>query len=178
MVTGKNRSRQEVTVQKTEDNDQNEDTNKNEKKEEVRTRLASVKLKACQNREKAINSILSRMADRGQRQVNLFTTIAEKTEAFYVAKGKTFSAYDALVVNVTAKKAEAQTAVDATKAASMKFACDGTDPKGAAASFKQYLKTQNAALKNYKTAVKNLIVGVKSVQSTTISTENSTGGNE
>lgn len=139
----------------------------------AQTRLADAKLKACQNREKAINNIMARLADRGQRHLDLFTKIAERTEAFYITKGKTLSNYDALVADVTAKKAAAQTAVNAVKASSVTFKCDGTDPKGAAASFKDSLKNQIAALKDYKTAVKNLIVGVKSVQGSTTSTENS-----
>lgn len=140
------------------------------------TKLADAKLKACQNREKAINNIMGRISDRGQKQLDLFSSIATKTETFYTDKGKTLSNYDALVADVTAKKAAAQTEVDAVKAGSVTFACDGTDPKGAVASFKETLKGEIEALKAYKTAVKNLIVGVKSVQGTTSSTENKTTG--
>src|ERR1700757_77598 len=75
-----------------------------DKKEAAQTRLADAKLKACQNREKAITNIMSRLADRGQKQLNLFSTIADKVEAFYSAKGKTVSNYDALVADLTRKK--------------------------------------------------------------------------
>ncbi len=146
--------------------------------EKRQARLADAKLRACQNREKAINNIMARMGDRGQRQINLFTKIAEKTQAFYVKKGKALSNYDALVTDVTAKKTSAQTAVQTTKSSVIDFKCDGTDPKGAVAVFKENLKAQNTALKAYKTAVKNLIVGVKSVQGSTTSAGNSTGGNQ
>lgn len=153
-------------------------TNATENREAAQTRLDNVKLKVCQSREKTVNNILARIADRGQKQVDLFTKIADRTEAFYTEKGKTLSNYDALVADVTAKKAAAQTAVDATKATSVTFACDGTDPKGVVSTFQQQMKTQNEALKAYKTAVKNLIVGVKSVQGTTSSDKSSTGGNQ
>ena len=149
-----------------------------EKKEDGKNRLVEAKLKVCQNREKAITNIMKRVGDRGQKQIDLFTKIAEKTEAFYVKKGKTLSNYDALVADVNAKKAIAQAAVDKTKASVVDFKCDGTDPKGAAASFKDNMKAQNEALKAYKTAVKNLIVGVKSAQGTTSSSENKTGGDQ
>lgn len=146
----------------------------------AQTRLADAKLKACQNREKAINNILARIADRGSKQIDVFNKIAQRTEAFYTTKGKTLSTYDALVADVNAKKAVAQTAVDTVKSSSVSFKCDGTDPKGAAASFKDSLKSEIAALKDYKTAVKNLIVGVKSVQGTTSSTgdKTTTGGQQ
>jgi putative heme degradation protein len=141
-------------------------------------RLADAKLKACQNRQTAINNIMSRIASRGQRQLDVFNKIAERVEAFYTSKGKTLSNYDALVADVTAKKAAAQTALDAVKTSSVAFKCDGTDPKGAAASFKDELKSEIAALKAYKTAIRNLIVGVKSVQGTTTSTTNKTQGGQ
>jgi phosphotransferase system HPr-like phosphotransfer protein len=142
------------------------------------TKLASAKLKACQKRETAINNIMSRISDRGQKQLDLFTSIATRTETFYTNKGKTLSNYSTLVADVTAKKDAAQTAVEAVKGDSVTFKCDGTDPKGAVSSFKEALKSEISALKDYKTSVKNLIVGVKSVQGTTTSTGNkTTGGN-
>lgn len=145
-----------------------------ERKDAAQTKLADAKLKACQNREKAINNILARIADRGSKQIDVFNKIAQRTETFYTTKDKTLSNYDALVADVNAKKAAAQTAVITVKSNSVSFKCDGTDPKGAATSFKDSLKSEITALKNYKTAVKNLIVGVKSVQGTTTSTDNKT----
>lgn len=138
------------------------------------TRLAAAQLKSCQKRETAITNIMSRLSDRGQKQLTLFTTIAHRTETFYTTKGKTLSNYDALVADVTAKKAVAQTAVDNVKSTSTTFTCGANDPKGIASSFKDSLKTEISALNDYKTSVKNLIVGVKSVQSTTASSSAST----
>jgi hypothetical protein len=149
-----------------------------EKKAAAQTKLADAKLKACQNRERAIDNLMGRIADRGQKQLDLFSSIATKTETFYTEKGKTLSNYETLVSDVSAKKDAAQTAVDTVKANSVTFKCDGSDPKGMATTFKDSLKTEIAALKDYKTSVKNLIVGVKSVQSATTSTENkNTEGN-
>lgn len=149
-------------------------------REAAQTRLADAKLKICQNREKAINNIMARFANRGSQQLNTFSEIAQRTETFYATKGKTLSNYDALVADVNAKKTVAQTAVDAVRSNSVSFKCDGTDPKGAAANFKNSLKSEITALKAYKTAVKNLIVGVKSVQGTATSTDNktTTGGQQ
>lgn len=135
---------------------------------------AENKLKVCQKREKVVTSKLSRIAKRGQKQLDLFTTIAGRTETFYTEKGKTLSNYDVLVKDVNDKKATAQVAVDAVKATTVTFKCDGTDPKGAASSFKEALKNEITALKAYKTSVKNLIVGVKSVNGKTTSEENKT----
>lgn len=142
-------------------------------------RLADAKLKACQNREKAITNIMSRIADRGQKHFTLFSTIADRTEAFYADKGNILSNYEALVVDVNNKAVAAQAALDTLKTSSTSFSCDGTDPKGFVDSFKSDLKAEISALQDYRTSVKNLIVGVKSVQGTVTATDatDTAGGN-
>ncbi len=146
-------------------------------KANAETRLADAKLKACQNHEKTITNTMSRLSDRGQKQLDLFSSIADKTEAFYVQKGKPVATYDALVADVVAKKTVAEAAIATVASTSTTFKCDGTDPKGVANSFRGNLKAEIAALKEYKTAVKNLIVGVKSAQGVASSTSKTTGDN-
>jgi len=128
--------------------------------------LSVDKLKICQTHETKIDSVMGRIGDRGQKQLDLFTTIATRVETFYTKSGKTLDNYDTLVTAVNTAKDSAQTAVDKVKADKASFKCDGTDPSGAASSFKTDLQTEITALKNYRTAIKNLIVGVKSVVDT------------
>ena len=138
-----------------------------ERREAGLARLEDAKLKACQNREKAIQNIMTRHSARGTKQLEVFTKISDRTQAFYTEKGKTLSNYNALVVDAAAKKSAAEAAVETVKNGSTQFKCDGENPKAVVSSFRENLKSMNSALKEYKTAVKNLIVGVKSVQSTT-----------
>lgn len=142
-----------------------------QKREAVQTRLQDAKLRVCQNREKAITSIMARISDRGQKHAELFGTIATRAEAFYAKKGKTLATYDQLVSDVTAKRTAAQTEVQNVKMLSTTFTCTGDNPKGVIQSFKDALKSELTALKDYRTSVKNLIVGIKSVQSTTATTQ-------
>lgn len=142
-----------------------------EKREAAAKRLEDKKLKACERREKVIKNIMARISDRGQKQVNLFTTIAERTQAFYTNKNLSADNYDELVAEVAAKKTAAQATIDEVKAKGESFACSADDPKGAASSFKESLKAEIEAVKAYRTAVKNLIVGVKSAQSTATTEE-------
>lgn len=135
--------------------------------------LSETKLKVCKKRETKINSIMERIASRGERQIEVFNNIATKTQDFYTNKHLSLSNYDALVADVNAKKEAAQTAVDTVKSSSVTFKCDGTDPKGAAQVFQGKLKDEIAALKTYKTSVKNLIVGVKSVAGDSSASESS-----
>lgn len=145
-----------------------------EKKEAAKNRLADTQLKVCEKREAKIQNIMSRVSDRGQKHINLFTTIADRTQTFYAEKGRVLANYDKLVANVEAKKADAQEAVNATDLLGSEFSCDSDDPKAAAAEFRQSVSVRNDALKAYKTAVKDLIVGVKSVQGATSSGRNDT----
>lgn len=153
-------------------------TSAEEHREAAAGRLENAKLKACQNREKAIQNIMNRVSDRGRKQLDVFTKISERTQAFYAEKGHTLNNYDALVAEVDAKKSAAQAAVDAVHDSSGEFKCDGENPKAVADSFKENLKAMNTALKEYKTAVKDLIVGVKSVQSTTAGEGSTEGGQQ
>lgn len=142
-------------------------TTSQERREQGQARLEAAKLKACEKREKAIQNIMARMSDRGTKQLDVFNKISDRVQAFYTEKGKTLSNYDALVADVSAKQEAAQTAVGNLNGGSGEFECDGDNPKAVVESLKEDLHTMNEALKEYRTAIKNLIVGVKSVQSTT-----------
>lgn len=143
----------------------------------AQTRLADAKLKACQARETAITNIMSRVSDRGTKQLSLFTTIANRVEEFYTKSGKTLNTYDTLVTAVDTTKATATTVVDNVQSTSTGFSCTSNDPKGFAMTFKTNLKAEIDALNAYKTAIKNLIVGVRSVQGTTSSADAKTTTN-
>lgn len=133
--------------------------------------LAAAQLRACQNREKAINSIMSRIDTRAKNQITLFGTIATRVENFYTQKGKTVSNYDQLVAAVNTAKDKANTDF-ATMQSGSNFTCSANDPKGMVTTFQTYLKTEISDLQNYRTAVKNLIVGVAKAQGTTLSDTN------
>jgi hypothetical protein len=139
-------------------------------KDRVKTaedRLSGARLKSCQARQAAITKIMKDAGQRGTDQIALFTTITTRVEDFYKSKGKTLATYDQLVADVNAKQAAAQAAVQTVKTADTQFDCTGANPKATIDVFKAEIKAQNTAIEQYRTAIKNLIVGVKSVQSTT-----------
>jgi hypothetical protein len=123
--------------------------------------LADKKLAACEKREAKINSIMTRTVERATKQIGVFDKIADRVQEFAESKGKKPANFDELVLAVENAKSDAE--ADLTQLnTTATFNCDGTDPKGAASSFKSNLKVVISDLKAYKTAVKNLIVGVKS----------------
>jgi len=139
-----------------------------ERANSIKDRLDGRRLKSCENHQAAIQKIVKRAATRGENHIKLFSTITDRVETFYKNKGKVLATYDQLVADVIAKKAAAQAAVAVVKtAASSDFTCSSDNPKAQVVMFRAEIKAEIAALKEYKTVVKNLIVGVKSVQGTT-----------
>jgi hypothetical protein len=143
-----------------------------EHKEVTATRLSEAKQRVCQNHKTTIANSMTRVSERAQKRVGVIEQITERAKAFYAQKGKTLSNYDALVAEVATKKADAQAAVESLKAAAPTFDCSGDNPKGVVASFKERVQAVNKAFHAYRQAVKDLIVGIKSVQGTTSSSVN------
>ncbi len=155
--TPRNSSRPQATA-KTE-----AETNDNHSTDPLKHRFNTRKLQACNNRKDKITGAIDRVVQRTQNQLELFDKITVRTEAFYVNKGKTLSNYDELVAAVSSAKAQAETDL-ATVKAHTTFTCDADDPTGDVATFKAAVKQEIQDLKAYRAAIKNLIVGVKSVQ--------------
>ena len=133
---------------------------------EAKQRLEGKKLELCKAREQRIAATMTQMSSRGDNHLAVFTKIADRVEAFYKDKGRTVANYDALVAEVDAKRQAAETAIESTKSVDGVFSCDSDNPKIASEQFRDAFKAQVAALKDYRTAIKNLIVAVKSAQST------------
>lgn len=127
-------------------------------------KLEGNKLEACQNRERVITATMARVQDRAQKRLTVFDKIAERVQNFYEEKGYHLTNYDELVSEVNAKRIEAQNATQ-TMAQNGTFDCSGDGPKEVLDGFKTRAMAQNGALKGYKTAVQNLIEGVKTVAS-------------
>lgn len=142
-------------------------TRREEVKQSVSSKLDENKRKICEKRQAGITRTMNKMQTRGESQLAVFTKIADRTKAFYEQKQRTVENYTDLVAAVDEKKLAAELAVAAGDEAISDFSCDASDPTAMKDLFKAQLSEQIAALKAYKTAVKDLIVGVKSAQSQT-----------
>ncbi len=67
-----------------------------------------------------------------------------------------------LVSDVQTKQAQVQTDLTTAKNDAVAFACTGVDPKGHLMQFRIDMQEVKASLKEYRTAIKNLIVAVHS----------------
>lgn len=141
-------------------------------------KLTEAKLKVCQNKEAAIQRRDDQLTKMAENMLVKFDSIATRVETYYTDKavpaGKTISNYDALVAEIAAKNSAVQVELDQATADAAAFDCASDDPKGQLTQFRTDMQAVKQALKDYRTAIKNLIVAIRSVTGTTESTSNST----
>lgn len=140
---------------------------KAEAKERIAAKLDEIKQKVCQKRQASIKKTADKMHSRGDVQFRVFSKIAERTQQFYKDKGRTIATYDSLVQAVNDRKADAQKAISEAAASVGSFSCTADNAATFKDEFKASLQKEIAALKAYRTAVKDLIVAVKSAQGQT-----------
>jgi hypothetical protein len=126
-------------------------------------RLTAAKIRVCEKRKDNIEAIMTRSIARAERHIKLFDGIADKVKEFYANKGRIVANYDELVAAVDAAEAKAE--ADLATLKTQTFECDSDDPKGQAEAYKLAHQTVLQDLKDFRTSVKNLIVGVKSANS-------------
>ncbi len=136
-----------------------------DKKQLLAMKLSDNKKKVCQKRLATIKKIMTNSQNRSDRQLEVFTKIADRTKAFYEEKQYSVSNYDDLVAAVEEKKQAASIALTMSNETIDQFRCDSDDPISIKDLFKAQVQDQNTALKAYKTAIKDLIVAVKSSKS-------------
>lgn len=147
-------------------------------------RLKETKLKVCQNRESAIHKRSESLTSMAKNMEIKFDHIASRVETYYTEKsvpaGRVVADYDQLIAAIQAKKD--QVALDLAKANSDSslFSCNGDDPKGQIQLFHDDMKNVKKALKEYRAAINDLIVSVRSAngeQNSSSSGSISTSGN-
>ncbi len=142
------------------------------------TKLAEAKLKSCQNREAALQKRSDQLVRMATNMQDTFTAIATRVKTYYtetvIPSGKTVSNYDTLVADIATKQAAVGTALAKSQSDALAFSCTSEDPKGQLTQFRTDMQAVKSALKEYRTAVKNLIVAVRSVTGTTQSSASPT----
>lgn len=128
-------------------------------KAERATKLADKRLQACEKRQERINNIFDKATERNTKHLAVIQKIEEKVKAFYVAKNLTSEGYDAAVEKADAAEATAVAAIETSETAT--FDCASTDGTNPGSAIKTAMQARHTALKEYRTAVKDLILVVK-----------------
>lgn len=130
-----------------------------EVKERVRGRLNEVRLQVCELRVDVINRIMDKAAEQGTKHLGVFTKILDRVKDFYKTKNLSVDNYQDLLDMAEQKAAAAQTAIN-TVADGTDFVCNSDDPVGKVDKFNGSVRAMHKALKEYRTAIKDVIVGI------------------
>lgn len=160
-----NKPSRDVAMLRAEDAREAVEAKKQELKTKKAEKLDDIKLKVCEKRLAGIKKIMTSIQERATRQIDVFNKISERTQKFYVDKAYTVAGYDDLVKTVNDKKEATEAVAQNVAAFGADFTCSSDNAGSFKADVKAQLQAQNDALKDYKTAVKNLIVAVKSANS-------------
>jgi hypothetical protein len=150
------------------------DSPSKEKRLDAKGKLSATKLQICKDRKATIEQRASRITQRTTKHLELFDSIAERTQAFYISSGSTVENYDTLANDIATKRITATVAIDSLNAQNITIDCEGVEPKTIIATYKESLRLAIEALRDYRTAIKNLIVAVKTAQAATPDTTDDT----
>jgi len=131
--------------------------------------LTEVKLKVCQKEEQAITSRVNRLFNLSVSMEERFASHSARVQEYYTAKilpsGKSVAKYNDLVADISAKKSAVDSALSLARTRVAGFTCTGDDPKNQLNQYRLEMQNVKKALQDYRTAVKNLIVAVRSAKS-------------
>jgi len=143
-------------------------------------KLEGQRLAACEKRSSRINSILAHGTDQSRKHLAVFQKIEERVKQFYANKNLSAEGYDAAVTNADEKEAAAVAAIETSTETT--FDCANADGAKPGDAIRELMKTRHQALKEYRVAIKELILVVKkghgkqqSTTQTTPETEPTTG---
>lgn len=142
-----------------------------EAKEENKTRLDDARKKVCENHQDKINNIIQKRSEQATKQLAVFNKISDRVQEFVKTKNLTVENYDTLVTAINDKEAAAQAAIEANSA--VKFECATANGEKPTSVPRTTIEAVRTALHDYRTAIKNLIVNVKSAAEKKESTESS-----
>jgi hypothetical protein len=134
-------------------------------------KLEAKKLEICQKKQTSINKVMGNITDHKTKQAEVFSKIADRVQAFYEEKSLSVDNYDELVKAVDDANAKVLAEIENLEASDVDFMCDSADPLKVSDAFKGAREGVVSAMKEYKTAVKDLIVGVKNSAEKTDDTE-------
>jgi len=131
--------------------------------------LQDAKLRACQAISASLVTRSTHLVDLVNQMEKTFTSIAQGVEQYYLTSvlptGTTLSNYNTMVADIATEQNALTSLIQAALTDVSSFSCTGNNP---AAQLTQYRTDMQAVLKglqDYRTAIKNLIVAVRTLPS-------------
>lgn len=130
-------------------------------------KLEGTRLNSCKEVEKNLTTRSTHLSELVTNMEKVFTAIAQRVENYYITKlvptGKTLPNYDALVADITTKQNAIAPLVDAASKDFSGFTCGSDNPKAQITQFRTDMQAVTAALHDYRTSIKNLIVAIRTL---------------
>lgn len=131
-------------------------------KEKASTKTIEERQQACESRHENAEKRMDNAADYAARHKAVFDKIFERAKSFKETKSLAVANYDELVTAAEAAGAAADDAISAMKELNIGFDCKDVDTVASnLGAFKSSVENTRAALKEYRTAIKQLIVALK-----------------
>lgn len=130
-------------------------------KQEKEQELKEKRLKQCQAKADGVNTALSKITENRRRIFNRLTEISDKVQSFVTNKQLTVENYDQLVATLNARKGEAEASINQVNSANNLDCSDTQSPKDQLHAFREKRQGSVDALKEYRGAIKKLILAVK-----------------
>ncbi len=119
---------------------------------------------------KAVETVITRRTEAlpklAENIMNKFSAHVARVDTYYtgtlIPLGNVVPNYNELIAQIATKKTAVQTAITQARVDGAAFMCEG-NPKGTMTTFRKDMQVVIAALKEYKTSVRNLIVAVAKV---------------
>ncbi|NCU37888.1 hypothetical protein EOL96_02410 [Candidatus Saccharibacteria bacterium] len=124
-------------------------------------RLDEAKQQACERSAQRIQNLFKNVNQRGEGQYNLFEKTQERIRTYYTENELNAENYQQLEANVEQARVAAQNSVQTMVQTSSQFGCDSDDPKGTVNQYKVQVAQKNENLKQYRAALKELLLAVK-----------------
>jgi hypothetical protein len=125
----------------------------------AKQKLDGQKLAACEKRATNIVNHMGKTTTKAEDLAQKFSTIADKATSFKATKSIAVINYAQLSEDVSTSKMNLSDKISAAK--SLTFTCTSDGPKNQLQAFVLAMDDVRAALKSYKTAVHQLVLGVR-----------------
>lgn len=122
---------------------------------ERKVKLEGRRLAQCQNRQATINKLMDTSVTNGQARLQRIQRFEEGIKKFYTEQALTSESYDAVLLTVDEKEAQAIAVLDTT--AAQDFDCTVVDGATPAAELRSLRESKHLALKEYRDSVKELL---------------------
>ncbi len=124
----------------------------------------SGRARACEVIEAAITRRSENLLQRAFMMEEKFSSHSARVETFYMTRlvpsGKTLPNYEALLAAISTKKAAVEAALNTANTDVQNFNCTNPNPKADLQKFRLDMQNVIKSLKDYKMAVRNLVVAV------------------